>query len=272
MSRYLVDLGIFQISWYSIFILLGIFIGGTFLLREARKFNIDSDFLSNLVFWTTIYAIIGARLYFVAFNWSNYSNNLIDILRIWEGGLAIHGAIIFGFIFILFYTKKYKVKLFRILDIAVPGLIIGQAIGRWGNFFNQEAYGSEVSKAFLENLHLPNFIIEGMHISGTYYHPTFLYESLWCLLGFIILLLIRKFYHYLKKGQLTGIYFMWYSLGRFFIEWLRTDSLMFDNFKVAQIVSVVLFIIGLLIFIIKGQGSKLEGLYKEEDSNDPIKF
>jgi phosphatidylglycerol:prolipoprotein diacylglycerol transferase len=87
MSRYLVDLGIFQISWYSIFILLGIFIGGTFLLREARKFNIDSDFLSNLVFWTTIYAIIGARLYFVAFNWSNYSNNLIDILRIWEGGL-----------------------------------------------------------------------------------------------------------------------------------------------------------------------------------------
>ncbi len=272
MSKYLLDLGFFQISWYSVFILIGIFVGGTLLLREAKKFDINEDFLSNLVFWTVVFGIIGARLYFVFFNYDYYKNNLIDIIKTWEGGLAIHGGIIFGFIFIAIYTWKYKVKLFRILDIAVPGLIIGQAIGRWGNFFNQEAFGSEVSKTFLENLHLPQFIIDGMYINGSYYHPTFLYESLWCLIGFVIILLIRRFYKYLKRGQLTGIYLMWYSLGRFFIESLRTDSLMFNDFKVAQIVSVSLFVVGLIILVARGRGSKFEGLYKESDTVNEIKF
>lgn len=272
MSKYLLDLGFFQISWYSIFILIGIFIGGTILLKEARKYDINDDFLSNLVFWTVIFGVIGARLYYVAFNYDYYSNNLIDIIKTWEGGLAIHGGILFGFIFVVIYTWKYKVKLFRILDIAAPGLIIGQAIGRWGNFFNQEAFGAEVSKSFLEGLHLPQFIIDGMYINGSYYHPTFLYESLWCLIGFIVIILIRKFYKYLKKGQLTGIYLMWYSLGRFFIESLRTDSLMFNDFKVAQVVSVALFVIGLIITVAKGRGSKFEGLYKESDIVNEIKF
>jgi phosphatidylglycerol:prolipoprotein diacylglycerol transferase len=272
MSKYLLDLGFFQISWYSIFILIGIFIGGTILLKEARKYDINDDFLSNLVFWTVIFGVIGARLYYVAFNYDYYSNNLIDIIKTWEGGLAIHGGILFGFIFVVIYTWKYKVKLFRILDIAAPGLIIGQAIGRWGNFFNQEAFGAEVSKSFLEGLHLPQFIIDGMYINGSYYHPTFLYESLWCLIGFIVIILIRKFYKYLKKGQLTGIYLMWYSLGRFFIEGLRTDSLMFNDFKVAQVVSVALFVIGLIITVAKGRGSKFEGLYKESDIVNEIKF
>jgi phosphatidylglycerol:prolipoprotein diacylglycerol transferase len=271
MSRYLIDLGLFQISWYSICILIGIFVGGTLLLREAKKFHIDDDFLSNLVFWTTIFAIIGARLYFVAFNWTSYVSNPADILRTWEGGLAIHGAILFGFIFIVFYTFKYKVKLLRILDIAVPGLIIGQAIGRWGNFFNQEAFGSQVSLDFLKSLHLPQFIIDGMYINGTYYHPTFLYESIWCLIGFIIIILVRKFYKYLKQGQLTGIYFMWYSLGRFFIESLRTDSLMFGQYRMAQLVSIALFVIGVLIVLFKGRGSKFENLYREEEAS-VIKF
>jgi phosphatidylglycerol:prolipoprotein diacylglycerol transferase len=271
MSRYLIDLGLFQISWYSVCILIGIFVGGTILLREAKKFHIDDDFLSNLVFWTTIFAIVGARLYFVSFNWDYYSSNPTDILRIWEGGLAIHGAILFGFIFILFYTFKYKVKLLRILDIAVPGLIIGQAIGRWGNFFNQEAFGGQVSLDFLKGLHLPQFIIDGMYINGVYYHPTFLYESIWCLIGFIIIILVRKFYKYLKQGQLTGIYFMWYSIGRFFIEGLRTDSLMLGQYKMAQLVSIGLFAIGLLIVLIKGRGSKFENLYREEEAS-VIKF
>lgn len=272
MNPYLIDLGLFQISWYSLFILFGLFVGGTILLREARKFNINDDFLSNLVFWTTIFAIVGARLYFVAFHWDYYSINMTEIVKIWEGGLAIHGAILFGFIFIFFYTLKYKVGFLRVLDIAVPSLIIGQAIGRWGNFFNQEAFGSEVSRKFLEGLHIPNFIIEGMYINGTYYHPTFLYESLWCLLGFIVLLLVRRLYKYLKKGQLTGIYLMWYSIGRFFIEALRTDSLMLGDYKVAQVASIVLFVIGLFIVAVKSRGSKFEGLYKEEDKADVIKF
>lgn len=272
MNPYLIDLGIFQISWYSVFILLGLFIGGTLLLWEARKFKINEDFLSNLVFWTTIFAVIGARLYFVAFHWDYYSNNLSDIIKIWEGGLAIHGAILFGFVFILLYTLKYKVNLLRILDIAVPGLIIGQAIGRWGNFFNQEAHGAEVSLEFLKSIFVPEFIIEGMKINGTYYHPTFLYESLWCILGFIVIILVRKLYKYLKKGQLTGIYFMWYSLGRFFIEGMRTDSLMYGDYKIAQIVSVALFIIGLMLVTVKAGGSKFENLYKEEENIEVIKF
>lgn len=272
MNPYLVDFGLFQISWYSVFVLLGLFVGGTLLFWEAKRFSINPDFLSNLIFWTTIFAVIGSRLYFVAFNFEYYQANPLEIFRIWEGGLAIHGAILFGFIFVLSYTRRYKVSLLRILDIIVPSLIIGQAIGRWGNFFNQEAFGSEVSRAFLESLRLPNFIVNGMNIDGIYYHPTFLYESIWCVLGFILLIIVRRFYKYLKKGQLTAIYFMWYSLGRFFIEALRTDSLMVGDFKIAQIVSVVLFVGGLFLFISKSRGSKFEGLYKEEEQMDAIKF
>jgi phosphatidylglycerol:prolipoprotein diacylglycerol transferase len=272
MDPYLIDVGLFQISWYSIFILFGLFVGGTLLIWEAKKFNLNEEFLSNLIFWATIIAIIGARSYYVAFNWDYYQANPIDIFKVWEGGLAIHGAILFGFLFILFYTMRYKVKLIRILDIVVPSLIIGQAIGRWGNFFNQEAFGSEVTKGFLEGIHIPNFIIEGMNMGGVYYHPTFFYESLWCLLGFIVLILVRNGYKYLKNGQLTGLYFMWYSFGRFFIEALRTDSLMFGEYKVAQLVSVGLFVIGFIMVTSKFKGSKFEGLYKAGDNVESIKF
>lgn len=272
MNPYLVDLGIFQISWYSIFILFGLFIGGTLLVRESKKFKINEEFIYNMIFWITIFGIIGARSYYVAFNWDYYQNNLIDVIKIWEGGLAIHGAILFGLIFLFFYTLKYKVNFARILDMIVPSLIIGQVVGRWGNFVNQEAYGSEVSREFLSNLFIPDFIIEGMKIAGVYHHPTFLYESLWCLLGFIVILIVRKSYKYLKLGQLTGIYLMWYSFGRFFIEGLRMDSLMLGELKMAQIISVILFLIGLMIVSVRSTGSKFEGLYKERDNNGEIRF
>lgn len=272
MDPYIIELGFFNISWYSVLILIGLFIGGTIIMSEAKIKRVDDSFISNIIFWTIIVSIFGARLYFVAFHWDYYSNSISDIFKIWEGGLAIHGAIIFGIVFVLLYTWRYKIKAFRILDLAVPGLIIGQAIGRWGNFFNQEAYGSEVSRAFLENIHIPEFIINGMNINNLYYHPTFLYESLWCLLGFIIIILIRWLYKYLKNGQLTAIYFMWYSLGRFFIEMLRTDSLMLGQFKVAQIASVIMFIVGLIIFIKKFMGSKFEDMYREEAQDNEIRF
>ena len=134
-------------------------------------------------------------------------------------------------------------------DIAVPSLIIAQAIGRWGNFFNSEAHGPVTTLANLESFHIPKFIIDGMYIEGVYYHPTFFYESLWCILGFIVLLLVRRFYKTLKTGQLTCIYLMWYGLGRLFIESLRTDSLMLGSFKVAQLVSLSCFLIGLLFYL-----------------------
>ena len=146
--------------------------------------------------------------------------------------------------------------------MVAPALIIAQAIGRWGNFFNQEAYGQSTTLSHLQNLHIPDFIIKGMYINEVYYQPTFLYESIWNLLGFIILILVRAINKKLKTGQLAGIYLMWYSIGRFIIEHFRSDSLMLGTFKIAQIVSILMFIIGfILVFII----SKNKPLYKEKE-------
>ncbi len=245
-------------------ILLGILIGGSYALKEAKKYGISEDFMINLLFFLIPFSLIGARLYFVLFNWSYYSTRTIEIFKVWEGGLAIHGAIIVGILWILIYTKKYQISTLRILDIAAVGIIIGQAIGRWGNFFNGEAHGPITTLAFLENLHLPNFIIKGMYISGNYYHPTFLYESLWCLLGFILLLGIRKI-KTIKLGQITALYLMWYSIGRFLIESLRTDSLMFLGFKMAQCISIFLFIIGMILFLIT-QFSNKKRYYKDKEN------
>ena len=154
--------------------------------------------------------------------------------------------------------------------MAVVPLLLAQSIGRWGNFFNSEAHGVATTYYHLKELHIPEKIIEGMKIGNVYYHPTFFYESLYCLVGFIILLFVRR-YRYLKRGQLTCIYLMYYSVGRFFIESLRTDSLMFDGFRVAQIISVVLFVIGLIAFMILGRKGRFEDLYNEEQSG-PIRF
>ena len=260
MNSVLLDLGLIKIYWYSVFIFLAFLVSGSLAIREGKKWNISEDNLINMFFFLIPISIIGARLYYVIFNWSFYSNNLLEIIEVWNGGLAIHGGVIAGLIFVLIYCKKHKINTFRMTDIIAVSLILGQAIGRWGNFFNQEAHGSEVTLEFLQKFIPFQFIIDGMHINGTYYHPTFLYESLWCLLGFIVLIIIRKF-KYLKIGQLTGIYLFWYGIGRFFIESLRTDSLMFNDFKVAQIVSVICMVVGTLIIVIRGRGFKLEGRY-----------
>lgn len=273
MSAIFLDLGFIKIGWYSIFILTGIILASIIVNIESKKYKINKDFMTNLIFWTIIFGVIGARLYYVILNYGYYSINTNEIYKIWEGGLAIHGGIIFGFLFALLYCLRYKVKVFKITDICVVGLILAQAIGRWGNFFNSEAHGLETTKNFLVSLKfIPEFIINGMRIGGIYYQPTFYYESLWCLLGFIILIIIRKFSKYLKIGQLTGIYLMWYSIGRFFIEILRTDSLMIYNFKAAQITSIVLFIFGLVLFIIKSKGSKFENRYDMEEDENEIRF
>ncbi len=263
MNDVLIDLGFITIKWYSVLMLVALLIGIFIISREAKRFNIDDNFITNLLFWTIIIGIIGARLYYVVFEWDYYSAHPTEILKIWEGGIAIHGAIIFGTLFIIFYTKKYKISTLKITDIIVPALCLGQVIGRWGNFFNGEAHGPETTLAFLQNLHLPQFIIDGMNINGTYFQPTFLYESLWNLIGFIVLIILRRCKH-LKIGTLTSIYLMWYSIGRFFIEGLRTDSLMLGEFRIAQIISIVLFIIGLIILIISHRGSKLDNLYNEK--------
>lgn len=266
-------IGIFSIRWYSVLILIGIILGFILASLEGKKFKLPEDFIFDMGFYVVLFGIIGARLYYVIFNFSLYKDNLIDIFKVWNGGLAIHGGIIAGLITLLIYCKLKKVNPFRMTDIVVPSLIIAQAIGRWGNFFNSEAHGPATTLLNLQNLHIPSFIIKGMNINGIYYHPTFLYESLWCLIGFIVILLIRKFYKYLKTGQLTCVYLMWYSVGRLFIESLRTDSLMLGSFKVAQLVSILMFVIGFVCFIYLCFNRLKKGLYYDkrylrENKND----
>lgn len=248
LNRVALDLGIFQIYWYSLFILFGI-IGAFFVInKEIKKHNISNDLIFDMSFYALIIGIIGARLYYVIFNLNYYLKYPIEILAVYKGGLAIHGGVIAGALFILYYTRKHKLNTLKILDIIVVGLILGQAIGRWGNFLNQEAYGVETTYQTLKNIHIPDFIIKGMYIDKTYYTPTFLYESIWNIVGFILLIGIRKI-EKLKVGTLSSCYLIWYSLARFFIEGLRTDSLMLYNLKIAQLISVIAIIIGVLLLI-----------------------
>ena len=247
MDRVALELGPIQIYWYSIFIFLGLLTASILIFKEARKRNIDEDFLINLIFNTIIIGLIGARVYYVLFNIPYYVSNPIEILAVWNGGLAIHGGIFAALAFILIYCKKKNINSLQLLDIIVVGLIIAQAIGRWGNFFNSEAYGQVTTYAELKAQQIPTFIINGMYILGEYRQPTFFYESTWCFAGFLAMLIIRK-YKYLKRGQLTGFYLFWYGLGRLLIEGLRTDSLMLGPIKIAQVVSLVFIIMGIVLF------------------------
>lgn len=248
MEKVALDLGPIQIYWYSIFIFIGMLVACFLIYKEAKKRGIEEDFLVNLTFNTIIIGIIGARLYYVLFNFSYYLDNPVEIFQIWNGGLAIHGGIIAGLLFIIYYCKKHEVSLWKMLDIIVVGLIIAQAIGRWGNFFNSEAYGPITTAAHLKSLGIPQFIIDGMYILGEYRQPTFFYESVWCLFGFLAMLIIRQ-YKYLKIGQLTSFYLIWYGIIRFIIEAMRTDSLMLGPLKMAQLVSLVFIVSGIIIFI-----------------------
>ena len=267
MNPILLDLGFIKIYWYSIFIFLAIFLGGTIVLRESNKKYVEEDYMVNMFFWTIIAAFIGARLYYVAFNFEYYSNNLLDILKVWEGGLAIHGGLLFGSLVILIYTKKYNLRTLFVLDMIVVGLLLGQAIGRWGNFFNGEAHGGIISLDTLKSLLIPQFIIDGMNIDGNYYLPTFYFESIWCFIGFIILLFARRA-KYIKVGQPTSLYLVWDGIGRAISEHFRTDSLMILDFKMAQIISILMIIIGIIMFIVLGRGSKFSNLYNEEYAQD----
>ena len=251
MNPILLDLGFIQIRWYSFLVLSAFIIGYLLVIDKCKKKEISLTTISDMCFYLVISCIIGARLYYCLFYVNElginpYFQNPIDILKIWEGGLAIHGGIIAGFICLLIYSKNKKLNLLELLDIFAPALVLGQCIGRWGNFFNSEAFGPEVSINTLKGLPIPNFIIDGMYIDGAYHHPTFFYESIGCLIIFIILLIIRN---KTKNGQAAGMYFILYGIIRFLIESLRTDSLMIFNLKIAMIVSILMILIGLYLFI-----------------------
>ena len=271
MNPVMFEIGSFEVRWYSVLILIAIIIGYELAEFEGKKYKAPRDFIFNLTFWSVVFGLIGARLYYVTFNWQLYSHDLLSIFKFWEGGLAIHGGIFAGLITFYVYCRKYKVRLLKMTDIATASLFLGQAIGRWGNFFNSEAHGAATTLANLKEVKiLPQFVIDGMNINGIYYVPTFYYESIWCIIGFILTIIIRN-HSKTKVGTLTGFYLMWYSFGRFFIEASRTDSLMIFGLKAAQIVSILLFIVGLVIIMINSRKSAFDDNYKEV-TFDEVRF
>ncbi|MEG2291560.1 MAG: prolipoprotein diacylglyceryl transferase [Clostridium sp.] len=243
------------VMWYGIIICSGTMLALLLSQYTSKLKGISYDDVLTIFLITFPIAIIGARLYYVIFEFSYYKDNLIDILNIRQGGLAIHGGLIATFIVVYICAKKKGLKFLACLDMTAPCIILAQAIGRWGNFFNQEAHGGEVTKAFISKF--PEFIQSGMFINGNYYHPTFLYESIWNLIVFFILFYML---HKVKENGVVALsYIGLYSIGRFFIEGLRTDSLMVYGLRTAQIVSILgvaIWIIGLAIIYRKNNRKK----------------
>ena len=259
-----IDIGFLQVHWYGLIIGFGAFLGYIIANREAVKRGLPKDMLADLLLWAIPIAILSARLYYVIFKWDYYSQYPGQIFAIWEGGLAIHGGLIGAIVTAYFFTKKRDISFWKVADITAPSILLGQAIGRWGNFMNQEAHGGPVHPDFLQNLLIPQFIIDQMYIDGQYYHPTFLYESLWSLVGVALLIYLRRFN--LRRGELFLTYVIWYSFGRFFIESLRTDSLMiFDILRTAQVVSLIS-IVGAMVLIFYRRKQELAELrYLDEE-------
>ncbi|EIE3755040.1 prolipoprotein diacylglyceryl transferase [Staphylococcus pseudintermedius] len=254
------SLGGLEVKWYGIIIASAILIGYWIAQKSAQSVGFHEDDLVNILLVCVFVAIISARLYFVLFQLDYYIQNPIEIPMIWHGGIAIHGGLIGAFAMGTYYCYRKNWHPFQLGDVVAPSIILAQGIGRWGNFMNHEAHGGPVSRSFLESLHLPQFIIENMQINGIYYQPTFLYESIWDVIGFIILITIRR---HLKIGETFFIYIIWYSVGRFYIEDLRTDSLMLtETIRIAQAVSIVCIIIG-VIFIVWRRLKKDVPLYRE---------
>ena len=254
-------IGSIPVRWYGILIALGIVLAFIVVQREMVKRGMHPDFLTDLLVWAVPISIISARIYYVIFSWDYYKDNPGQIIQIWEGGIAIHGALIGAFITTYIFTKRRGISFWKTMDIAAPGLLIGQIIGRWGNFMNQEAYGEQVSEHFLNTTIIPDWIMNQMTINGVTHHPTFLYESMWNLVGLIILLLLRKVS--VKRGEMFLFYLTWYSFGRYFIEGMRTDSLMGGTLRTAQVVSVVTIIIAVTFFIIRRYVRKVDETYQD---------
>ena len=235
------------IQWYAIFIVIGITLAVLAAIREGKNRGISSELLLDLVLVGVPLSILGTRLWFVIFNdllW--YLQNPIRILAFRDGGLAIHGGIITAGLYAWWALKRKKIPILPILDLVAVGFFIGQIVGRFGNFMNQEAHGPiinaptlDAQREFLTSLFIPEFIINGMFIRGNYYHPTFLYEAIWNFAGLLIAVFILRRISKVLIGEIAAFYAIWYSFGRIFIESLRTDSLMIGPLKVAQVISVV---------------------------------
>ncbi len=271
------------VMWYGVIITLAMVIGFFIALRKAKFEGISTDTVLDLAVYLMIAAILGARLYYVIMKIESY-HSLYDVIAIWDGGLAIYGGIIAGALTIFIYTRIKRIKTAKVLDIAVPGLIIGQAIGRWGNFCNAEAHGILTELPWRMGIAYGSWA-DSAHTELTfgtthYYHPTFLYESLWNVIGFILIMTFYKKKKY--DGQPTLWYLVWYGFGRFFIEGLRTDSLYLfesllgETIRVSQLVAALCVIGGVIGLIVFGRRAKecametegYESIYGEKADDD----
>lgn len=235
------EIGAFSVRWYGFLIASAVLIGVTLSQYLAKRRNVNPDLIGDVAIWIIISAIVGARIYYVLFQWQDYAGHPGDMIAIWKGGIAIHGAIIGGTLATTLFARLNKISVWQLTDVFVPSLALGQAIGRWGNFFNSEAFGRPTDLPW--KLFIPPSRRPPEYLQYEYFHPTFLYESIWNLLVFggLIYLFFWGLRHreQFKLGTLTLIYLIAYSLGRFWIEGLRTDSLMLGPLRIAQVVSLV---------------------------------
>lgn len=245
MNPVALQLGPISIRWYAICIVSGLILAVYLSMKEAPRKKIDPDAIIDFILIAFPLAILGARLYYVIFEWGYYSQNLGEIFAIWNGGIAIYGGLLTGALVLYLFSRRRLIEPIDFLDIAAPSVMIAQSIGRWGNFFNQEAYGAAVKSLN----YLPSFIRDQMYIDGSYRQPTFLYESIWNLLGFLLILILRRKPQFLRQGEVTAFYLIWYGFGRMIIEGMRTDSLMFAGLRVSQWLSMILILVGLAIII-----------------------
>lgn len=255
-----------NVYWYGIFIGLGVILGVVMACREAKRTGQDPDQYIDFVIYALIFSIIGARLYYVLFSWDYYSLHPEKIFALREGGLAIYGGIIGAVLTAIVYCKKKKMDFWLLADTAAPCLAFGQMLGRWGNFFNREAFGGFTDGLFAMRLQVSQVragdisqqVMEHIaNYGGVDYiqvHPTFLYESLWNLCLFLILITLRP--HKKFDGQIVGLYFLGYALGRVWIEGLRTDQLMIGSFAVSQVLSGILIVAAAIFLIWKGKREK----------------
>ncbi|MDR3239876.1 MAG: prolipoprotein diacylglyceryl transferase [Clostridiales bacterium] len=258
LSRVAVEIASFKLYWYGVFIVLGVLLGMLAALQEAKRVGHDPGLYTDFLLYALIAALAGARLYYVIFSWDNYKNNLLQIFAIREGGLAIYGGVIGSFICAYVYTKKKKLNFWAFGDVAILGLILGQAVGRWGNFFNREVFGhytdSLLAMRYLKDQvsNIPPSVLEHViTVNGAQYiqvQPAFLYESLWNLLVFTAMQIYKK--HKKMDGEVVFLYLFGYGLGRFFIEGIRTDQLMLfsTGIPVSQLLSALLVLVSAVIF------------------------
>lgn len=244
----LFEAGPLAIRWYGLLIASAVLIGVTLSQWLAKRRHVNPELVGDLAIWLVIAAIPCARLYYVLFQWQEYAQRPEDIIAIWKGGIAIHGAIIGGILAAIIFARLNKISVWQLADLVVPSLALGQAIGRWGNFFNSEAFGAPTNLPWKLYIPVNNRPVE--YLTSEYFHPTFLYESVWNVLVFILLLYLffwgLKHSNRLYVGTLSLIYLIAYSCGRIWIEALRTDSLMLGPLRVAQVISLVMISVGVL--------------------------